>query len=102
MVAAPTSRSTLQITIESPDETIRRRNGKFACSNAAVERTTRILAEAEVSPNYQRLLDQGVESSMAEAIDNESHAQTLCFTTKDAREAITAFREKRDPVFRGR
>jgi 2-(1,2-epoxy-1,2-dihydrophenyl)acetyl-CoA isomerase len=50
----------------------------------------------------KRLLDQGVESSMAEAIDNESHAQTLCFTTKDAREAITAFREKRDPVFRGR
>jgi 2-(1,2-epoxy-1,2-dihydrophenyl)acetyl-CoA isomerase len=50
----------------------------------------------------KRLLDQGVEMSMAEAIDNESHAQTLCFTTKDAREAITAFREKRDPEFRGR
>jgi F420-dependent oxidoreductase-like protein len=27
--------------------------------DAAVERTNRILAEAEVSPNYQRLLDQG-------------------------------------------
>jgi F420-dependent oxidoreductase-like protein len=27
--------------------------------DAAIERTTRILAEAEVSPNYQRLLDHG-------------------------------------------
>ena len=27
--------------------------------DAAVERTNRILAEAEVSPNYQRLLDAG-------------------------------------------
>src|SRR4029077_5183071 len=27
--------------------------------DAAVERTNRILAEAETSPNYQRLLDQG-------------------------------------------
>ena len=27
--------------------------------HAAVERTNRILSEAEVSPNYQRLLDQG-------------------------------------------
>jgi hypothetical protein len=27
--------------------------------DAAVERTNRILAEAEVSPNYQRLLDHG-------------------------------------------
>ncbi len=50
----------------------------------------------------KRLLDQGVEMSMAEALDNEAHAQTLCFTTKDAREAITAFREKRDPEFHGR
>ena len=50
----------------------------------------------------KRLLDQGIESSMAQALDNEAHAQTLCFTTQDTNEAITAFLEKRAPVFRGR
>lgn len=38
-VAAATRAWSLQITIESPDPAIRKRNGKFAVSNAAVERT---------------------------------------------------------------
>lgn len=38
-VAATTKAWSLQITIESPDEGVRRANGKFAVSNAAVERT---------------------------------------------------------------
>lgn len=38
-VAAATKAWSLQITIESPDEDVRRANGKFAVSNQAVERT---------------------------------------------------------------
>jgi F420-dependent oxidoreductase-like protein len=36
--------------------------------DAAVERTNRILAEAEVSPNYQRLLDQGDARSVGDLL----------------------------------
>jgi F420-dependent oxidoreductase-like protein len=35
---------------------------------AAVERTNRILAEAEVSPNYQRLLDQGEAQTIGDIL----------------------------------
>ena len=36
--------------------------------DAAVARTNRILAEAEVSPNYQRLLDQGDAQSVGDIL----------------------------------
>jgi alkanesulfonate monooxygenase SsuD/methylene tetrahydromethanopterin reductase-like flavin-dependent oxidoreductase (luciferase family) len=36
--------------------------------DAAVARTNRILAEAEVSPNYQRLLDQGDARSVGDIL----------------------------------
>jgi F420-dependent oxidoreductase-like protein len=42
--------------------------------DAAVERTNRILAEAEVSPNYQRLLDQGDARSVGDILAAGSEA----------------------------
>jgi len=49
-----------------------------ACSGndvpAAVERTNRILAEAEVSPNYQRLLDHGDATSVGDILAAGSDA----------------------------
>lgn len=35
-------------------------------------------------------------------LDFESYAQNLCFQTEDFKQAITAFREKREPRFRGK
>jgi 2-(1,2-epoxy-1,2-dihydrophenyl)acetyl-CoA isomerase len=35
-------------------------------------------------------------------LDFESYAQNICFQTEDFKEAATAFREKREPRFRGR
>jgi 5,10-methylenetetrahydromethanopterin reductase len=42
--------------------------------DAAVARTNRILAEAEVSPNYQRLLDQGDAGNVGDLLAAGSEA----------------------------
>jgi 2-(1,2-epoxy-1,2-dihydrophenyl)acetyl-CoA isomerase len=38
---------------------------------------------------------------MAEALEFESIAQSLAFSSRDTREAMLAFVEKRDPKFTG-
>lgn len=48
------------------------------------------------------LLNGSSTRTLAEALEAESAAQTINFATADTAEAITAFLEKRDPVFRGR
>lgn len=51
------------------------------CANsevdAAKERTNRILSEAEISPNYQRLLDRGNASSVADILAAGDEAAVL-------------------------
>jgi enoyl-CoA hydratase/carnithine racemase len=49
----------------------------------------------------KRLLDESFESSLHEALDREGAAQTINFSTADTREAMAAFIERRDPVFKG-
>ncbi len=49
----------------------------------------------------KRLLNQPVEPDLERAFQNEVEAIMRCFNTADAREAATAFREKRQPVFQG-
>jgi B12-binding domain/radical SAM domain protein len=39
MIARSVPKWSIELTLESPDEALRRRNGKFVCSNAAVEET---------------------------------------------------------------
>jgi 2-(1,2-epoxy-1,2-dihydrophenyl)acetyl-CoA isomerase len=39
---------------------------------------------------------------MADALENEARCQTVNFATQDTTEAMRAFAEKRDPVFKGR
>ncbi len=48
------------------------------------------------------LLDNGVGKTFAQAIEGESTAQAVNLASEDAKEAFAAFREKREPVFRGR
>ena len=48
--------------------------------------------------NTKQLLNQAASSSLAEAIEAEARAQVLNSNTKDAAEAVRAFRDRRPPV----
>jgi 2-(1,2-epoxy-1,2-dihydrophenyl)acetyl-CoA isomerase len=50
----------------------------------------------------KRLLNNAMNVTLEEALDDEGTAQTVNFGTKDTPEAIAAWVEKRDPVFRGK
>jgi 2-(1,2-epoxy-1,2-dihydrophenyl)acetyl-CoA isomerase len=50
----------------------------------------------------KRLLDDGVNRTLEQALDAEGAAQTVNFATDDTSEAIRAFLDKRTPTFRGR
>jgi enoyl-CoA hydratase/carnithine racemase len=50
----------------------------------------------------KRLIDEGLESSLTQAMANEAAAQAAVFETDDHREGTEAFVEKREPEFEGR
>ncbi len=50
----------------------------------------------------KRLLETGMTASLADALENESMAVSINNSTEDMKEAFRAFRDRRDPVFRGR
>ena len=50
----------------------------------------------------KRMLNNSMSMTMEQALDDEGAAQTVNFGTKDTMEAIAAFVDKRDPVFKGR
>ncbi len=50
----------------------------------------------------KRLLNNSAHVTMAQALEDEGRAQTVTLGTKDTMEAISAFAEKRAPMFRGR
>ncbi len=50
----------------------------------------------------KRLLNNSFDVTLEQALDDEGLAQTVTFTTEDVAEAMSAFIDKRDPVFRGR
>jgi 2-(1,2-epoxy-1,2-dihydrophenyl)acetyl-CoA isomerase len=50
----------------------------------------------------KRLLDDGINRTLEQALDAEGAAQTVNFGTADTVEAIRAFVDKRTPVFQGR
>jgi len=50
----------------------------------------------------KRMLNNAMQLSMEQALDDEGAAQTVNFGTKDTPEAIAAFAEKRTPTFQGR
>ena len=49
----------------------------------------------------KRLLNNSFSVTLEEALDDEGLSQSVNFGTKDTIEAVMAFMEKRDPVFRG-
>jgi enoyl-CoA hydratase/carnithine racemase len=50
----------------------------------------------------KRMLNESFAVSMDQALEDEARSQHVTYTTADAREALAAFREKRDPAFTGR
>jgi len=50
----------------------------------------------------KRLLNNAMNVTLEEALDDEGTAQTVNFGTKDTPEAIAAWMEKRAPIFKGR
>ena len=50
----------------------------------------------------KKLLNEGLHSSIEQAVEAEAQAQTVNFGTADTQEAMAAFVQKRDPEFRGR
>ena len=47
------------------------------------------------------MLNRSFENSLTDALDQEGTSQTFNFTTKDISEAMRAFKEKRNPDFKG-
>jgi enoyl-CoA hydratase/carnithine racemase len=50
----------------------------------------------------KRLLNNSLNVTLEEALDDEGLSQTVNFSTADTREAVTAFLQKRQPRFEGR
>jgi enoyl-CoA hydratase/carnithine racemase len=50
----------------------------------------------------KKLLHNAMSIGMAEALEDEARCQTINFHTEDTAEAMRAFAEKREPIFRGR
>ena len=50
----------------------------------------------------KKLIEQGMDASLADALDNEAAAQAAVFATEDHEEGATAFMEGREPEFEGR
>ena len=50
----------------------------------------------------KRLLNNSLDATLEQALDDEGQSQTVNFSTADTREAVMAFLEKRQPSFEGR
>ena len=67
------------------------------------EWTDRLIALPPIAlAQSKRMLNNSMNVTLEVALDDEGVAQTVNFGTKDTPEAIAAWMEKRNPVFKGR
>ena len=75
--------------------------------SASLEKETMALAQkiSQNSPVANRLaklqIHRGLDTDLGTALELGATCQAICLTSKDSREALVAFREKRKPVFKG-
>jgi enoyl-CoA hydratase/carnithine racemase len=63
----------------------------------------RLAAGAPVAlAQSKALLNQGIDQTFREALENEACAQTINFATEDAPAAFAAFLDRTEPTFTGR
>lgn len=63
----------------------------------------RLAAGAPVAlAQSKALLNQGIDQTLREALENEARAQTINFATEDAPAAFQAFLDRTEPTFTGR
>ena len=79
---------------------------RVVAADAVDETVDGIVAQLAAGPPIalslsKRLLNAGLDSSLAQAVEAEGAAQGVNFPLKDTVEAMKAFVEKRPPVFRG-
>jgi len=77
-------------------------------AGAELEATAREWAERVAKgPTFaigvsKRLLNRGTEVGLDSSLEEEAYAQTLVTQSEDSKEGLAAFREKRQPAFKGR
>jgi 2-(1,2-epoxy-1,2-dihydrophenyl)acetyl-CoA isomerase len=81
-------------TVVVPDADLAAATVKYAATLAAGAPVAHALTKRLLSETFDRALDESLR-------DELTHIK-YCFTTADVGEAMTAFREKRQPTFRGR
>jgi len=68
----------------------------------AKELAKKIAANPPISVEMvKRVMWEKVRNQLREALFFESYAQGVCRTTQDQKEAVKAFMEKREPIFKG-
>ncbi|MBI2906335.1 MAG: enoyl-CoA hydratase/isomerase family protein [Chloroflexi bacterium] len=69
----------------------------------AKELATRIAKGPPIAMTLaKRAIYRGMEHSLGSQLEYETYAQNICRATEDHKEGVTAFMEKREPVFKGR
>lgn len=78
-------------------------NERDSVVEAAREMMTRMIANAPLAVRMAKfLVNKGMQMSLAEGLDFEASCAAYLRTTQDRVEGITAFQEKRQPIFRGK
>jgi len=105
---APRTARRLVLTGELVDAAEAHRLGLVDVVVEQVEEEARRLAEriATLAPlavaGSKRLLEAGAKEQLEAALDRELDLCANLFDSEDAREGLTAFLEKRSPIFKGR
>ncbi len=70
--------------------------------DVAIEVAEQIVNNPPIAVQQAKIaINRGMEVELAEGLEIESAAYEVCIPTKDRLEALTAFKEKRKPVFKG-
>ena len=68
----------------------------------ALEMADKIVNNSPIAVQQAKIaINRGMEVDLANGLEIESEAYEVCIPTKDRLEALSAFKEKRKPVFKG-